>query len=153
MAEYANTGSDDVYLDPSRLNFDAFKALPRDEPIDMLNMLRFRTEAAYPDDHVNAGKGWTGQEAYKEYGRTSGPVFKRVGGRIIWSAQFQTMLIGPDGKQWDRVFIARYPNAAAFLEMVTDAEYQRAVINRTAALTTSRLMRLKADESRNGTFG
>jgi uncharacterized protein (DUF1330 family) len=153
MTAVSNSDLDGVYLDPSRVNFEAFKALPRDEPIDMLNMLLFRSHAVYPDYHVNSGKGWTGQEAYKEYGRTSGPIFQRVGGSIIWSGRFQTMVIGPDGKQWDRVFIARYPNTAAFLEMVTDAEYQRAVVNRTAALTTSRLMRLKADDSRNGTFG
>ena len=39
------------------------------------------------------------------------------------------------------MFIARYPNAGAFLEMVTDPVYQQAVKHRQAAVMTSRLQR------------
>ena len=39
------------------------------------------------------------------------------------------------------MFIARYPNAGAFLEMVTDPVYQDAVKHRQAAVLTSRLQR------------
>lgn len=38
------------YIDPEPGQFEAFKALPRDEPIMMLNLLRFREKAAYADD-------------------------------------------------------------------------------------------------------
>lgn len=51
-------------------------------------------------------------------------------------------VIGPDDKRWDRVFIAHYPTAAAFLGMLSDPEYKAAVVNRTAAVETSRLIRL-----------
>lgn len=34
------------YVDPEPDQFEAFKALPRDEPIMMLNLLRFRDRAA-----------------------------------------------------------------------------------------------------------
>ena len=37
----------EVYIDPSRANFEAFKALPRDEPIHMLNLLLYRDLAEY----------------------------------------------------------------------------------------------------------
>jgi hypothetical protein len=37
--------TDDIYIDPTRESFDAFKALPRDTPINMLNLLRFRDKA------------------------------------------------------------------------------------------------------------
>ena len=104
----------DSYIDPSRTNFEAFKDLPRDEPIHMLNLLRYRDEADYPEGHDNAGKGWTGRRAYQEYGKTSGPIFRRVGGEIVWRGAFQTVLTGPEGMQWDDGFIAQYPNAAAF---------------------------------------
>ncbi|MFX8965135.1 hypothetical protein ABTN15_20390, partial [Acinetobacter baumannii] len=57
------------HIDPSRENFDRFKALPRDTPIHMLNRVRFRALAAYPDGHPLAGKGLTGREAYAEYMR------------------------------------------------------------------------------------
>ncbi|WP_417612978.1 DUF1330 domain-containing protein [Parasphingorhabdus sp.] len=133
--------AEDRYLDPTREAFDAFKALPRDVPIQMLNLLRFHESAQYPDDHPNAGKGWTGARAYREYGKTSGPIFERVGGTIIWRGQMECMVIGPDDKQWDSAFIARYPTSGAFMEMVTDPEYQKAVVNRQAAVLTSRLIR------------
>ena len=130
-----------AFIDPSRTNFEAFKALPRDEPIHMLNLLRYRDEAAYPDGHDNAGKGWTGRRAYEEYGATSGPIFRRVGGTLVWRGAFQTMVTGPDDERWDDGFVAQYPTAAAFLEMIKDPDYQRAVVNRTAALADSRLVR------------
>ena len=126
--------AEDRYLDPTRESFDAFKALPRDVPINMLNLLRFHESAQYPADHPNAG-------AYQEYGKTSGPIFERVGGTIIWRGQMECMVIGPDDKQWDSSFIARYPNSGAFMEMITDPEYQKAVVNRQAAVLTSRLIR------------
>ena len=62
-------------------------------PIHMLNLVRLRAEAAYPD-----GRKATGAEAYAAYGRESGPVFERLGGRIVWQGRFELMLIGPAGR-------------------------------------------------------
>lgn len=144
---------EDRFVDPSRENFDAFKALPRDTVIHMLNLVRFRDRAEYPADHANACKGLTGREAYAEYGRTSGPVFTRVGGSVVWRGKMEAMVIGPTDKQWDLAFIARYPNAGAFMEMVTDPEYKVAVVNRQAAVLTSRLIRFAPIEGDTGSFG
>lgn len=132
---------EDAHVDPTREAFDAFKSLPRDMPIHMLNLLRFRAQAAYPPDHSNAARGWSGAEAYAEYGRTSGPVFARVGGSIVWRGVFESVVIGPPEERWDVAFVARYPAASAFMEMVTDADYRLAVVNRQAAVQTSRLIR------------
>ncbi|MGB3739432.1 MAG: DUF1330 domain-containing protein [Pontixanthobacter sp.] len=140
------------YIDPSEANFRAFKALPRDEPIQMLNLLLYRDNAQYPEGHELSAKGWTGREAYREYGRTSGPIFGRVGGSIVWRGVFQTMVTGPETRQWHDGFVAQYPNSGAFFEMIKDPEYQKAVINRTAALADSRLIRFKPDEGGAG-FG
>ncbi len=142
----------EIYLDPTRESFDAFKALPRDTPINMLNLIKFHEQAQYPDDHPNASHGWSGERAYEEYGKTSGPIFVRVGGTIIWRGSMEAMLIGPQDEQWDASFIARYPHSGAFMEMVTDPEYQKAVVNRQAAVLTSRLVRFGELEGANG-FG
>lgn len=133
--------TEESHVDPSRSNFDAFKALDRSAPIEMLNLIRFREQAAYPEGHEQAGKGLTGAEAYKLYGKESGPVFARVGGRIVWSGEPQAMVIGPENESWDAAFVARYPSAHAFLEMVSDPDYQQAVVHRQAAVATSRLIR------------
>ena len=138
------------YIDPSPANFQAFKDLPRDEPIHMLNLLEYREQAEYKEGHEYVGKGWSGRRAYEEYGKTSGPIFRRVGGTIVWRGAFQTMVTGPDAKRWYDGFIAHYPNAGAFFEMIKDPEYQQAVANRTAALVDSRLMRFAPSEAGEG---
>lgn len=138
------------YIDPSPANFQAFKDLPRDEPIHMLNLLEYREQAEYPQGHEHAGKGWSGRRAYEEYGKTSGPIFRRVGGTIVWRGSFQTIVTGPDAKRWHDGFVAQYPNAGAFFEMIKDPEYQQAVVNRTAALVDSRLMRFEPGEAGEG---
>ncbi|MEM6819571.1 MAG: DUF1330 domain-containing protein [Pseudomonadota bacterium] len=135
------------YIDPDREQFEVFKSLPRDEPINMLNLIRLHATAEYPD-----GETCTGEEAYRRYGESSGPVFTRVGGTIVWRGEPQAVLIGPPDEQWDLAFIARYPNASAFLEMVTDTEYQAAVIHRQVAVATSRLIRM-ADAPSGPKFG
>ncbi|MGQ3102237.1 MAG: DUF1330 domain-containing protein [Sphingopyxis solisilvae] len=131
----------DRHIDPERAQFDAFKALPRDTVIHMLNLVRFKDAATYPADHGLADEGLTGAEAYAHYGADSGPIFQRVGGRIVWRGTMETIVIGPDAERWDAMFIAEYPTSAAFMEMVTDPFYRQAVIHRQAAVETSRLIR------------
>jgi len=139
------------HVDPTRAQFDAFKELPRDQPIEMLNLVAFRDLANYPGDHDLARDGLTGADAYALYGKHSGPVLAKVGGSILWRGGFETTLIGPAEETWDAVFVARYPTAHAFLAMISDPEYQRAVVHREAAVKTSRLIRC-APTSQGGTF-
>ena len=129
-------------VDPERIQFEAFKALPRDAPVEMLNLVRVRERAAYAADHPLHGKGLSGLEAYRNYGRDSASVFSRVGGQQIWMGRPETVLIGPVDERWDIAFIAFYPTAGAFLEMVTDPVYQQAVKHRQAAVADSRLIRM-----------
>lgn len=142
----------EAHVDPTRAAFDAFKALPRDTPIHMLNLVRFRDRAAYPADHPAAAEGLSGAEAYALYGRDSAPVLKRVGGAIRWRGSMEAMLIGPEDERWDAVFVAAYPDAGAFLAMVTDPDYKKAVVHRQAAVETSRLIRCAPMEG-GGAFG
>ena len=85
--------------------------------------------------------GLTGAEAYKNYGRETAPIIARLGAGIVWRGNWQATLIGPGDEVWDEMFIARYPTAHAFLEMVTDPDYRKAVVHRQAAVETSRLIR------------
>ncbi|WP_299321457.1 DUF1330 domain-containing protein [Parasphingopyxis sp.] len=142
--------TDESYVDPSRTNFEAFKALDRDQPVAMLNLVRFREKATYPEDHPLAGAALSGAEAYANYGRDSGPIFERVGGTVLWSGEPQSIVIGPEDERWDTAFVALYPNAGAFLEMVTDPDYRVAVVHRQAAVATSRLIRHKPRDAGSG---
>jgi uncharacterized protein (DUF1330 family) len=144
----------DKHIDPERAQFEAFKALPRDTAIHMLNLVRFKDKATYPAGHPLAGQDLSGADAYRNYGADSGPIFQRVGGSIVWRGTMEAMLIGPDGERWDAMFVAEYPNSGAFLEMVTDPVYREAVKHRQAAVETSRLIRCAANPSQGETvFG
>jgi len=103
----------------------------------MLNMIRLRDQASYEDGRIA-----TGADAYRSYGEYSGPIFRSVGGTIFWRGTPESVLIGPQDEHWDLVFIAQYPTAGAFLEMVTNPEYQAIVYHRQAAVEDSRLIRL-----------
>src|SRR6267142_2248035 len=124
------------HIDPTKEVFAQFRANDRPGPIHMLNLVRLREWAAYPD-----GRKATGAEAYAAYGRDSGPVFERLGGRIVWQGRFELMLIGPQEERWDHAFIAEYPSVAAFAEMIRDPVYREAVKHRQAAVEDSRLIR------------
>lgn len=110
----------------------------RQGPIQMLNLVRYRDRADYPD-----GRQMTGKDAYAEYSRLSAPVFARVGGRIVWKGQPEEGIIGPVDEHWDLAFIAEYPSLSAFAEMMSDPEYRRAVRSRGAAVADSRLIKMK----------
>lgn len=135
------------YIDPTKETFAGFKALPRDGVIHMLNMIRLKTQATYAD-----GRKATGLEAYRAYGRESSPIFTRVGGKQFWLGTFEHMLIGPPEEHWDLVFIAEYPSADAFIEMIRDPAYQAIVYHRQAAVEDSRLIRLRPQPPGKG-FG
>jgi hypothetical protein len=51
------------------------------------------------------------------------------------------VLTGPSDERWDLAFIAEYPNAGAFLAMVTNPGYREHVKHRQAAVADSRLIR------------
>ncbi len=127
------------FIDPTKETFAAFRADDRPGPIQMLNLVRLRARAAYPD-----GREATGAQAYAAYGRESAPVFKRLGGAVIWCGAFELTLIGPAEERWDRCFVAQYPSVAAFVEMIRDPVYREAVKHRQAAVEDSRLIRLAA---------
>ncbi len=135
------------YIDPTKEVFGVFRNNDRPGPIQMLNLVRFRDQAAYPD-----GRQISGADAYAAYGKDSAPVFSRLGGSIIWRGNFELMLIGPQTENWDECFIAQYPSVAAFVEMVRDPVYREAVKHRQAAVADSRLVRLAPSDSGAG-FG
>jgi len=126
------------HIDPTKDVFAQFRRNDRAGPIHMLNLVRLRDRAAYPD-----GRTVSGAQAYAAYGRESGPVFTRLGGKIVWMGSFELMLIGPSEERWDHCFIAEYPSVSAFVEMIRDPLYREAVKHRQAAVADSRLIRLK----------
>lgn len=141
------------HIDPSREGWEIFKGLPRDQPIQMLNLIRLRAMADYPADHPDHGKHLTGLDAYRAYGRTTAHIFARVGGRQVWAGKPQVMVTGPGSEVWDIAFVAEYPSAEAFIAMVRDPEYRALVKHRSAGVADSRLLRLEPIREPGEGFG
>ena len=129
------------HIDPSRENWAKFKSLPRDTPIQMLNLIKLRDLAEYPVGHANHGKGLSGREAYDIYKAGIAPIIAASGGGMVWQPPLECTVIGP-ADEWDEAFVMGYPNAGAFMAMVTDPHYIADVVpHRTAAVADSRLIR------------
>ncbi|WP_293677267.1 DUF1330 domain-containing protein [uncultured Phenylobacterium sp.] len=129
------------YSDPDRQAWEVFKGLPRDQPIQMLNLIRLKPRAEYPEGHPDHGRDLSGADAYRAYGRAIGPVFEKLGARQVWAGVPQVMVTGPASEGWELAFIAEYPSTQAFIDMVRDPHYREQVVpHRTAAVADSRLL-------------
>lgn len=129
------------HIDPSRENWEAFKALPRDAPIHMLNLIKYRELADYPPGHPNHGKGLSGREAYAIYGTAFQALVADDGAAMVWQAPLECVVTGPPG-EWDEAFVMGYPDSGTFMAMVKNPRYvAEALPHRTAAVADSRLIR------------
>jgi uncharacterized protein (DUF1330 family) len=137
-----------MYTSFTKETWQEFKASNRAGPVHMLNLIRLRDSATYPDGRVA-----TGREAYEAYGSLSTPLFSSLGARIIWRGGFELTMVGPPEEKWDVCFIAEYPSAAAFVEMMTDGVYREAMIHRQAGVLDSRLIRLAPQATGTGFAG
>lgn len=126
------------HVDLVKEQFFAFRDSQHQGAVHLLNLIRLREQADYPD-----GRAASGVEAYQTYGRISEPVLARLGVKIIWEGQLESMLIGPGAELWDLCFIAEYPGVPAFAEIIRDPVYREAAAHRKAAALDSRLIALK----------
>lgn len=113
---------------------------PTGQPVVMLNLLRFRTEASYPPGQQH--KACSGKEAFARYARGFGPLLTAYGGELLWQGRFSAMLIGPQDKHWQLISVVKYPGAQSFVDLVSSPDYQAIAVHRSAALLDSRLMAL-----------
>jgi uncharacterized protein (DUF1330 family) len=128
-------------IDPSRESLARFVAeVPAEQPLSMLNLLRFRPQADYAEPSAPC----SGREAYAEYSRQVLPLLQSVGGELFWLGQVHSALIAPAGEDWHEVLLVKYPNKQAFLQMIQSPAYRAIVHHRTAALADSRLLACSA---------
>lgn len=128
----------------SKQTWEMFKADQRQGLLQMLNLIRLRDQADYPD-----GRASTGAEAYKRYSDISAPVLQQLGGKIVWRGGHELTMVGPQSEIWDISFIAEYPNVEAFRDMMRNPTYREAMSHRQAGVLDSRLVRFSANT--NGT--
>lgn len=126
---------------PTKEQFKAFRDLPRDEPIHMLNFLKYKDRATYGDDIPEGfDPDVTGKEAYQRYKDVFLGYLHARGGRMVWEGRADQNFIGAQ-PEWDDLFIAYYPAGQDFIDMQFDPIYQPSLVHRTAGLFKSDLIR------------
>ena len=124
-------------VDPDQGAFSrALKALPKDQPVVMLNLLACREQAVYDDD----SEPCSGRQAYARYSAQAIKHVAACGGEVVFMGAAQVPLVAPPHEQWDEVLLVRYPSIEAFVGMVMNPEYQAFAKHRTAALRDARLI-------------
>jgi len=100
------------------LNVKGLEQVDSEGPIVMVNLMRFRQRSLDGD-----GSGW---DAYLRYSALTVPMIKARGGTLLWTGDAKAVALGTEaGNQWDYLALVYYPSVAAFIDMMTSAEYER----------------------------
>jgi uncharacterized protein (DUF1330 family) len=124
---------------PTRAQLEALLDGPADQPVVMLNLLRFKPEATAPD------AGVSGQEAYGRYGEQMRAFVEKRGGRILWTGRVDSQVIG-DSADFHAVALVEYPSRKAFVEIATSPEVAAIGVHRAAGLEGQWLLATTATE-------
>ena len=116
---------------PNRQQIECFMAPGQDGPIYMLHLLSFKEKAEYPDGRDT---DLTGAEAYAVYSAEVAGHLATVGGRPMFAAKVERLMLGEVEELWDTAAIAMYPSRKAMMEMMSSPDYQASAVHRTAGL-------------------
>ena len=100
-------------------------------PIYMVNLLKFREKAEYPDERVS---DLTGEQAYALYAEGVAALIAEFGGALMFSAKVERLMLGEVEELWDSVAIARYPSRGAMMAMMQSPKMQEIGVHRAAGL-------------------
>ena len=125
-----------VYPTASRV--EALMADDSGRPVVMVNLLKFRAKAVYPDGRPS---DLTGRQAYDLYGAAMQKVIEENGGRLLFGGDIASLVIGEVGDLWDTCILVEYPSAAAFAAIVTSPEVAEIGVHRAAGLEGQLLIR------------
>ena len=99
---------------PTAEQFQELMKGPQDQPVVMLNLLRFKP-------HADAShEGDTGLEAYMRYGAEMRKFVESKGGRFVWAGRVDSQLIGEGGEEFHVAALVEYPSRKAFAEITQD---------------------------------
>ena len=116
---------------PNEEQLKGFLEEGHDEPIFMVNLLKFKDKAEHPVKRENK---LTRTEAYAIYGLEVVEHLEKVGGKPIFGGEVTRLMLGEVEDLWDQVAIAMYPNRKAMLTMIQDPDYIKSAQHRVAGL-------------------
>jgi uncharacterized protein (DUF1330 family) len=118
----------------------AFFGAAEDGPFVMINLLKFKEHADYPD---GSDADLSGREAYARYGAGVQACLAAVDGKALYAGAVTELMLGEVDELWDMVALAQYPSRAAMLTMIQSPDYQAIEKHRVAGLTGQLNIRTK----------
>jgi len=106
-------------------------------PLVMLNLLKFKEKAVYLDGRQT---DISGAEAYGIYSAEMKKLIEADGGRFVFSAPLNMLVIGEGELEWDVVGIVEYTSLESFQRITTSPKYQEISMHRTAGLAQQLLI-------------
>tara|TARA_B100001248_G_scaffold89668_1_gene66216 strand:- start:1165 stop:1581 length:417 start_codon:yes stop_codon:yes gene_type:complete len=116
---------------PNEKQMEEFLEEGHDEPIFMVNLLKFKDRAEYPDKRES---NLSGKEAFAIYSKEVVGHLEKVGGKPIFGSEVTRLMLGEVEDLWDQVAIAMYPNRKAMLKMISNPDYIKSAQHRVAGL-------------------
>ena len=117
-------------LRPNPIQLAEF-ALGDDDPILMVNLLKFKEKAEYEDGRAT---NLTGREAYEIYVTETREHLANVGAELILGGEVNGLLLGEVEELWDAFGVARYPSRKAMIAMARNPAYIESEKHRAAGL-------------------
>jgi uncharacterized protein (DUF1330 family) len=116
---------------PNEDQIKEFSEQGEDKPIYMVNLLKFKEKANYPDKRET---DLTGEEAYAIYAEEVAGHLEKVGGKPLFGGGVERLMLGEVEDLWDKVAIAMYPSRKAMFQMINDPDYIVSAQHRVAGL-------------------
>ena len=102
-----------------------------DGPVWMVNLMKYRDVADYPDGARADGPAISGREADDLY--TPLESLAGVGAEIVFGGDVDLQLLG-DAPIWDRVGVVKYPTRRSFIEMQSRPDFRRQHVHKEAGM-------------------
>jgi uncharacterized protein (DUF1330 family) len=116
---------------PNKEQIKGFMEPASEEPICMVNLLKFKEKAEYEDGRDT---DLTGREAYALYEEGVKKLLQEIGGGIGFKGDVERLALGEVEELWDVVGLAVWPSRGAMFEVMQSPEMQAISVHRSAGL-------------------
>jgi len=116
---------------PNKEQIKGFMEPASEEPICMVNLLKFKEKAEYEDGRDT---DLTGREAYALYEEGVKKLLQEIGGGIGFEGDVERLALGEVEELWDVVGLAVWPSRGVMFEVMQSPEMQAISVHRSAGL-------------------
>ena len=116
---------------PNKEQIKGFMEPASEEPICMINLLKFKEKAEYEDGRDT---DLTGREAYALYEEGVKKLLQEIGGGIGFEGDVERLALGEVEELWDVVGLAVWPSRGAMFKVMQSPEMQAISVHRSAGL-------------------